>query len=148
MKKKTGHQALRERKATDPPLGWEIPTNGRRREPERDPGSYSNRCATDGCKGFGLRSTGYCATCSPTEAMMRLMKAMADGAQLRALQRGLFSKGYLVQSDDTREAVRLNTIEGALKRKLINAVPFSHEEWGFRLSKKGKAILDGAKESE
>ena len=142
MSKKTGHQTLRERTAKDPPLGWEIPTNGRHREPECDPGSYSNRCLTEGCSGFGLKSTGYCANCAPTEAMMRLMKAMADGAELRAQQRGLLSKGYLVRPDGTREVVRLNTIEGALRRKLINALPYSPEQWGFRLSKKAKAILD------
>ena len=143
MKRKTGHQTLRERKATDPPLGWEIPTNGRRREPERDPGSYSNRCATEGCEGFGLRSTGYCATCSPTAAMMRVMKAIAEGAELRVRERKLFSWGYLVLPNDTREAVRMNIIEGALKRRLVNAFPCSHEEWGCRLSKKGRAILEG-----
>ncbi len=97
-------------------------------------------CATPGCKGFGGKRP-YCTHCGPTEAMERLLRAIADGAVLRGRRRGLFSYAWLELPDGVRKVVKLNTVVAALKRQLLIALPPSPSDWRFRLSAKSEEIL-------
>ena len=75
--------------------------------------------------------------------MARVLTAIAGGAVLKAHRRGLFSYVWLeLPGGGDRECLRSNTVEAALKRRLLIAIPGrSPGHWEFRLSSKAKRIV-------
>ena len=81
--------------------------------------------------------------------MLRLIRGMAIKNTKLIGQRMAFAALYcLARGEESREVVRANTVAGALKRKLIHALPYSPQRWEFRLSDKGRRIVEALRDAD
>ena len=81
--------------------------------------------------------------------MRRLIRGLAiKNTTLVGKRMGFAAAFCLVHADESRKVVRVNIVEGALKRKLIHALPYSPTRWEFRLSDKGRQIVEALQENE
>ena len=132
MSRKRQHEILRRRKASDPPLGWEIPTLGVSRKPETSPGAYGNRCATDDCTGFPL-SAGWCVKCGPTAAMLRLMRSLAVRHTTLIGQQKRFSRLFcLIHSDDSTRGCQSEHRRGRASTKAHSRLALLADQVGVQ----------------